>query len=91
MCFIILTTLTGAGGFWLWQRRRRVSKETTRVDMLRQPSQKMHFYLAAAGQKNNDNYKAASQALNNYLETTLQTPVAGLTRPQLAQHLRARS
>ena len=39
-------------------------------------------------QKYEDNYKAVNQALIAYLETMLEMPVSGLTRPEIARYLR---
>jgi hypothetical protein len=88
MCGLIpLAAAAGAGGFWLWQRRRSKSEVRTGVDTLQQPSQKTHPVLAAAMQKNNDNYRAVSQALSTYLEARLKIPIIGLTRTELAHRL----
>jgi hypothetical protein len=87
-----LAAAIGAGGVWWWQQRR--SRSTPKVsgaeNELRRPRQSLHPSLAAAMRANDDNYKAISQALTSYLSAALQTPVNGLTRTELARHLRQR-
>ena len=90
MCSTIpLAAAAGAGGFWLWQRRRS-NKFEERIEFeLQRPNQTIHPTLAAAMQKSNDNnYRAVSQALNTYLEAILKIPIPGLTRTELANRLR---
>lgn len=89
MCVTIPSAIAaGAGGFWLWQRQKETSKEKAKDDTLQRPSQTIHPTLAAAMQKDDDNYRAANQALNTYLEVILKIPVIGLTRTELANRLR---
>lgn len=84
----------GVSGSWLWQQRRqRVPEKSVEAvatgpeEILQQPRQSIHPILAAAMQKNDDNYKAVGQALNTYLGEMLQTSVNGLTRTELAARL----
>jgi hypothetical protein len=89
MCSMIpLAAVAGAGGFWLWQRRRSKFEERIKADTLQQPNQTIHPTLAAAMQNSDDNYRAVSQALNAYLETVLEMSITGLTRTELAHLLR---
>jgi hypothetical protein len=75
--------VAGAGGLWLWQRRRSRPPEAAAP-----PIHKTHPALAATLGETDDNYKAVSQALNTYLSAALQTPTYGLTRTELATRLR---
>lgn len=91
MCGLIpLAAVAGAGGLWLWQQRqRRQGEESASADEdLQQPSQRLHPHLAVAMKQSNDNHKVVSQAIYRYLETLLGRPVNGLTRTDLAAHLR---
>jgi hypothetical protein len=47
----------------------------------------MHPELAASLRRNDDNYRAAGQALDHYLSRVLGESVNGLTRSQLADRL----
>jgi hypothetical protein len=89
MCSMIpLAAAAGAGGFWLWQRRRSKFEERIKADTLQQPSQTIHPILATAMQNSDDNYRAVNQALNTYLEAILEMSITGLTRTELARRLR---
>ncbi len=101
LCLAIpMAAVIGAGGVWLWQQRRKAPEPETR-DLLRpkrvepvkratqgQSRQMIHPALAEAMKENDDNYRAAGQALNAYLSDILQTSVHGLTRTDLAARLR---
>jgi hypothetical protein len=85
---IPVAAVTGAGAVWMWhQKKHQVEKEAT---VLKQPSKTMHPTLAAALAQNNDNYKAASEAMNVYLSQALSVSATGLTRTELANHLHRR-
>ncbi|MBI1881003.1 MAG: protein BatD [Chloroflexi bacterium] len=80
----------GAAGVWWWQQRRTPSTpKTGQLDnTLKRPRQSLHPSLATAMRGSDNNYKVVSLALQNYLSATLQTPVNGLTRTELARRLR---
>ncbi len=86
MCSAIpVAAVIGAGAVWLWQKRQKqVEIETT---ALKNPAKKMHSALAVAVTKNDDNYKAVSQALYDYLSEALQVSVRGLTQTELISRL----
>ena len=90
ICLLVpLAAIAGAGGFWLWQRRTAsVESESAPEDDIPADPQQTHPILAQAMQKYEDNYKAVNQALIAYLETMLEMPVSGLTRPEIARYLR---
>jgi hypothetical protein len=99
VCGIIPAALVaGYGGSWLWRKRQEIldgeksPKEALapKEEGLSQPRQSIHPALVAAMKDSNDNYKSVHQALNAYLSEALGISVNGLTRTQLADHLRQR-
>ncbi len=82
-----IATVMGAGGFWLWQKYQHQTEE--KAQELKLPATKMHPQLAAAlVQLNNDNYKAVSQVLHDYLADTLGVSTRGLTQTDLSKRLK---
>lgn len=86
-----LAVLAGAGGVWLWQkRRRRAAAAKPAVAALQPLQQSLHPALLHALADSQGNYQAIHRALTRYLSDRLGVPVAGLTRHELAQRLKTR-
>lgn len=86
-----LAAAGGAGGVWLWHKRKTVAPASPpvpeRTELLL-PSQRIHPLLADTMRQSGDNYRTVSKALYRYLEDVLGSPVKGLARTELTQRLR---
>jgi hypothetical protein len=85
---IPIAALLGAGAVWLWQKRSAPAKP--KAELLQLPAQKAHPVLSRAIAEAGNNFKAVSQALNNYLSELLGVSTWGLTHKDLISRLQER-
>jgi hypothetical protein len=85
---IPVAALLGASAVWLLQKRQPPKKPQKEV--LQAPAQKTHPVLLGALAEAGNNFKAVSQALNNYLSEVLGVSTRGLTHSDLTSRLQER-
>jgi hypothetical protein len=83
-----VAALLGAGVVWALQKRQPPKK--AKKDTLQAPTEKTHPVLLKALAEAGNNYKAVSQALNNYLSEALGISTRGLTHSDLVSRLQDR-
>jgi hypothetical protein len=85
---IPVAALLGASAVWLLQKRQPPKKN--KKETLQVPAQKTHPVLLKALAEAGNNFKAVSQALNNYLSEALGVSTRGLTHSDLISRLQER-
>lgn len=85
-----IATLIGAGVVWWWQKRTVQAKPKPKAGPLQAPTQRTHPALSRAIPGAGNNFKATSQALNNYLTDVLGISTWGLTHSDLIARLQER-
>lgn len=85
---IPIAGLIGGVAVWLWQKQQAPAKP--KAVPLQRPSQKTHPVLSMAMAEAGNNFKAVSQALNNYLSDLLGISTWGLTHSDLVSRLQER-
>lgn len=85
---IPVAAVLGASAVWLLQKRQAPKK--VKKEPLQAPTQKTHPVLLKALAEAGNNFKAVSQALNNYLSEVLGISTRGLTHSDLVSRLQER-